>query len=77
MNATAACVGGSNNIPADKGAEGALASLAVAANGIITATGNQEVDATDYTLTPGYTPATNTLVWTVGGSCLAAGLCRD
>ena len=77
LNATAACIGGSNNIPADKGAEGALATLTVTANGVITATGNAEVDNTDYVLTPVYTPATNQLVWGVTGSCLAAGLCRD
>ena len=77
LNATAACVGGTNNIPADKGAEGALASLAVTANGVITATGNAEVDADTYVLTPNYTAATNTLTWGVTGSCLGNGLCRD
>ena len=77
LNDTDGCVQNTNNIPPAKGAEGALASLSVGADGLITATGNQEVDARTYTLTPAYTPASNTLTWTVGGTCLAAGLCRD
>lgn len=75
-NDTAGCDAGTNNIPAAKGVEGALASLAVA-NGTITATGGAEVDSEDYVLTPAYTAATNTLTWTVSGGCLAAGLCRE
>lgn len=76
QNATAGCDHNTNNIPDQKGAEGALASLLVD-EGIITATGNGEVDGDDYVLTPNYTPATNTLTWTVSGSCLTNGLCRE
>lgn len=76
LNDVAGCDGGTNNIPADLGAVGAMASLATA-NGTITATGGAEVDGAIYTLTPGYIAATNTLTWTVGGSCLGAGLCRQ
>ncbi|MFK7853151.1 MAG: prepilin-type N-terminal cleavage/methylation domain-containing protein [Granulosicoccus sp.] len=72
-----ACGAGTNNIPAAVGAVGALAGLDATAAGVITATGNAEVDADTYTLTPAYTPATNTLTWTVGGTCLANGLCRQ
>ncbi len=74
----AACGAGTNNIPpAIIAPVGNLATLAVAATGVITATGTAEVDADDYILTPTYVPATNTLTWAVTGSCIDNGLCRD
>ena len=78
LNATAACVGGTNRIPADIAAPlGALATLATAANGVITATGTAEVDGDTYVLTPTYVSAANTLTWAVTGTCIGNGLCRD
>jgi type IV pilus assembly protein PilA len=50
-----------------------VASVAIGADGVVTATGAASVDGEDYVLTPA---ATNgTLVWTVSGTCIAAGLC--
>ncbi len=66
-----------NNVPAALANVGVLTSLDVTADGQITAVGNGEVDGDTYILTPVYTPATNTLTWTVSGSCLTSGLCRD
>ena len=40
---------------------------------LITVTGAPSVDSATYTLLP--TPSNNTLIWTVGGTCIAAGLC--
>ncbi len=66
-----------NNVPPALGAVGVLTSLNVDAAGVITATGNAEVDSDTYVLTPTYAPATSTLTWAVTGSCLANGLCRN
>ena len=46
------------------------------ADGVITATGTQAVDALDYVLTPAYVPADNELTWSVTGTCGAARLCK-
>jgi len=40
---------------------------------LVTATGEVSVDSATYTLLP--TPNNDTLLWTVGGTCIAAGLC--
>lgn len=40
---------------------------------LVTATGEPSVDSATYTLLP--TPSDDTLVWTVGGTCIAEGLC--
>ena len=77
LNTATGCVAGSNNIPPNKTAEGALTSLAVAGAGVITATGNAEVDSKTYILTPTYVPTSNKLTWAVSGTCLTAGLCRN
>jgi type IV pilus assembly protein PilA len=56
------------------GASGHLTSVAVDAAGIITATGATTVDSLTYTLTPSL--ASGKVTWAVGGTCLAAGLCK-
>jgi type IV pilus assembly protein PilA len=56
---------------------GRVASVTVAANGVVTATGSGgNLAGVTFTLTPsnGGTPG-NPVTWTQGGSCVAAGLC--
>ena len=49
-------------------------SITIDANtALITVTGEPSVDSATYTLSP--TPSNNSLIWTAGGTCLAAGLC--
>lgn len=50
-----------------------VASVGVAADGVVTATGAATVDGEDYILTP--TVASGTLTWAQTGSCIAAGIC--
>ncbi len=42
---------------------------------VVTATGAASVDSVTYTLSPAVATAGGTLVWTQGGTCIAAGLC--
>ncbi len=74
LNTVTGCTGGSNQIPADLGAIGAMTSLATS-NGIITATGATEVDSLTYILTPTYSGSN--VSWAVSGTCLTAGMCRN
>ncbi len=67
------CNNGTNGIPAATGAVGNVTSVTVA-NGVITATGTAGGTSYTYTLTPTYNAGT--LTWTVGGTCLAAGVCN-
>ena len=76
LNTATGCDAGEKRIPPAKGTTGALASIAVA-NGTITATGTTEVDGETYVLVPSYAATSNDLTWTVTGTCLDAGLCRD
>lgn len=73
LSALADADDGSNGIPAAVGASGFVNSVSMT-NGVITAT-SQNINAAndDYTLTPDGIVAP--IQWTVGGSCLAAGLC--
>lgn len=49
-------------------------SITIDANtAMITVIGEPSVDSATYTLTP--TPSNNSLTWTTGGTCIAAGLC--
>ncbi|MFY8283843.1 pilin [Pseudoalteromonas sp. SSMSWG5] len=50
-----------------------VASVAVAADGIVTATGAATVDSATYILTP--TATNGTLTWDQTGTCIAAGIC--
>ena len=47
---------------------GNVASMGVAATGVITATATQEIDGATYILTPTYTPSTSALTWGVSGT---------
>ena len=81
INAVAGCVNGAQGIPAAAGAStsGIVASVAVGANGVITATGGAGVGANTYILTPVIPAAAASadgLTWAVGGSCLANALCN-
>lgn len=69
----AGCADGTGLVPAGFTNRGSIASLVVTDAGVITATGTQEVDNADYVLTPAYTPATSSVIWTVSGSCLPGG----
>lgn len=73
----AGCGNGENIVPAAPPARGVIASVVTSTDGIITATGNNEVDGQDYILTPNYVPAQSIVNWTVGGTCLVSNLCRD
>ena len=59
-------------IPGPAGESGVISSVSVT-NGVITATGTDEVDDSTYTLTPGGVAAP--VQWTEGGDCLTDGLC--
>ena len=49
-------------------------SLTIDANtAVITVTGQPSVDSVTYTLSP--SASNNSLIWTAGGTCVAAGLC--
>jgi len=81
LGTTAGCNGGSNGVPDDITAFGKYgSSVAVGANGVITATGNSQVDSLTYILTPSYDTATG-VSWdspnsSAGGTCHAANLCK-
>jgi len=58
--------------PAITTAAGVVSGVTVI-NGVVQVTGTAEVDSANYTLTPnGTTPP---VIWTEGGTCVAAGLC--
>ena len=71
ITALAGADSGTNGIPNALGSSGVLTSATVT-NGVITATGNAEVDNHTYTLTP---TITTPIQWTSAGTCLTAGLC--
>jgi type IV pilus assembly protein PilA len=70
------CDAGSSGIPAaittSFGKYGAGISVT---NSVITATGNSQVDNVTYTLTPVWSSTVGTM-WTGGGGCVAANLCK-
>ena len=80
--AIAGIVAGTSGIPAMPTASGRLASMAIAADGTITATGDAQVDGVTYVLVPSVaaTGAGGSLsvTWATGAAstCLAAGLCK-
>lgn len=75
LNTVTGCTGGAEGIAADIGApNGNLASLTTV-DGLVTATGTGEVDSLTYTLQP--VLAGSAINWTIGGTCLAANMCRD
>jgi len=76
LNTIGGCDHNTNNIPNQISNLGALSALTVA-NGLITATGKQEVSRLTYTLTPTYSAANNTLTWVASGTCLNEALCRQ
>jgi type IV pilus assembly protein PilA len=59
-------------LPPAAGASGVITSVEVA-DGVITATGNGDVDSLTYTLTP--TAFAAPVQWTEGGTCQTGGLC--
>ncbi|AVR89751.1 pilin [Thauera aromatica] len=72
ITALAGVDSGGSGIPAAAGASGVVASVAVD-EGVITATGSNAVDSLTYTLTPN--GVTAPIQWTIGGTCIAAGVC--
>lgn len=75
MNELAPCSSGINGVPAAiTTPRGYLKSLTVS-SGTITSTSTSVLDETQFILSATYNPSTNTVRWTVGGSCLANGLC--
>lgn len=77
-NDLSVCTAGNNGVPANTTAgSGFVASVAVGANGVITATGTAVVDSKDivYTPTAGVAGGSATLTWAKTGSCGAAALC--
>lgn len=63
---------GGNGIPADAGAAGRVVSVTMV-DGVITATGSEEVGGYTYVLTPGGVAAP--IQWGISGSCMDAGVC--
>lgn len=77
-NDLAQCTAGNNGVPANTTqGSGFVASVAVGANGVITATGTAAVDSKDiiYTPTVGVAGGSATLTWAKTGSCAAAAMC--
>ena len=70
VNPIVGCAAGTGIVPAGFTNRGNISDLAVTTSGVITGTGDSEVDSATYILTPAYTPSTSTLTWTVGGTCL-------
>ncbi|MCK9201556.1 MAG: prepilin-type N-terminal cleavage/methylation domain-containing protein [Gallionella sp.] len=65
-----------SGVPADVGTFGKYGtSVTTAANGVITATGNAQVDNLTYILTPTY-DSVRGVSWTASGTCIAATLCK-
>jgi len=64
---------GTNGLPAASKASGVVTSVTVT-SGVITALGNADVDSKTFTLTPS-SYSTAPITWTIGGTCLASGLC--
>ncbi|MFZ3018807.1 MAG: prepilin-type N-terminal cleavage/methylation domain-containing protein [Gallionella sp.] len=72
----AACAESSGGVGADVGTFGKYGtSIDIQNNGVITATGNAQVDSHTYTLTPAYSSLSG-VSWTASGSCLTANLCK-
>ncbi|MDA8773285.1 prepilin-type N-terminal cleavage/methylation domain-containing protein [Luminiphilus sp.] len=65
--------GGACGIPADLTDPTAIVAAVEVLNGVITVTGDDEVDDKDYILTPN--GATPPVQWAATGSCVAAGYC--
>ena len=63
---------GSRGIPPGAGANGNWVASVDVIDGVIVAVGTAEVDNRTYTLTP---TVTQPVLWTAGGSCIAAGYC--
>ena len=64
------CAAGNNGVPpAITTATGNIATLGVAATGVISAAGTVAVDSATYVLTPTYKPSTSSLSWAVTGTC--------
>ncbi|MEY4757867.1 MAG: hypothetical protein RJA34_2765 [Pseudomonadota bacterium] len=71
------CTAGSNGIPADLGTSGKYITSVATAAGVITATGNADVDSKNYILEPTFSSSTG-VSWTTKSTstCLAANLCK-
>ena len=71
------CTAGSNGIPADLGTSGKYITSVATAAGVITATGNADVDSKTYILEPTFSSSTG-VSWTTKSTstCLAANLCK-
>ncbi len=73
--APTACGAGTNGVPAAiTAAIGNVASVAVSAAGVITATGTTAVDSKTYVITP--TLGVAGVTWANTGDCVAANLCK-
>ena len=77
LNTLTGCTGGSNGVPKDIGTPRSYISSLTTLDGVITGTATPELDNATYALSPNYTPSTNTMVWTVSGSCISAGICDN
>jgi len=72
--AISGCANGNNGVPAAPPAAGNVASITTSNAGVITATGRNTAGSATYILTPGIA-ASNKVTWTVGGTCVASGIC--
>ncbi len=76
MNSVVNCSNGQNAVPeAISTPLGYVESLTVV-DGLITATATSELDGLQYVLDPTFVAETNSMSWTVRGTCLAANLCK-
>lgn len=77
MNTLTGCNSGMNGVPpAITAPIGYMKSLTVV-NGTITSTATSILDENQFILTSAYNPVTNSVSWTVSGSCLTAHFCKD
>jgi len=76
QNGLASCIAGANQIPANTGAAGNVASVTTGENGVITATAiaTNGLNGETYILTPTF--ADGRVAWQVTGTCRAANICR-
>ena len=70
------CDAGANGIPAAAASTTSLAAGMTVTDGVITMTGTTAAGGYTSVLTPALNAAQSAIIWTQGGTCLAAGFCK-
>ena len=77
LNKLAGCSSAQKRIPAAITTPSGYVQSLTVTDGLITATATSFLEQRQYILDPSYNATTNSLSWSVSGSCLSAGLCSD